>query len=208
MKKVFQVILILFLVLIFFSCNSIDKETHKNTITIEGDNLLYEGNCSTYINIDSVSLNDGKQVNLKVDINNDKDDESFTITRDTPNGIKILGFKGKYGCGLDDFKSVSAFDEYGELLNGYSIQLTCSDLDKDNIDEILVSVGDSLIDMETLVYRLSNEKETPFILAGSILGQDKIYFDAEEYSIYSPYGSQGLADIYKFESGIIHQEQY
>lgn len=73
-------------------------------------------------------------------------------------------------------------------------------LDQDGVDEILVSVGDHVIDLETLVYRLSNNKEEPYILAGRVGGQQKIYFDDKDNIIIAPYGTQGLFDSYEYKN--------
>lgn len=107
--------------------NKDDVIVNKNVFYIKGDNFLYEGPCSAYILLNSESLREGKLVSVDIDINNDTELETFLIRRDSPNGIDIIGVKGKYGFGFGDFDFISAFDEFGELKSGYTIQLTCYD---------------------------------------------------------------------------------
>ncbi|WP_027399296.1 hypothetical protein [Anaerovorax odorimutans] len=188
------------------SSNAVDKENktdskkEKNTIIIEGDNVLFQGECSAYTILDSTSIIEGKEASIICDIDNDGEDETFIIGRNHPNGISVSGMKGNYGINFAyDFEIDEAFDQYGlgEVKEGYYIQITCCDLDGDEVDEVIVSLGDLCINLETLVYRVSLEEETPFILVGRINGQQNIKFDKQEHSINVPYGSQGLFTEYK-----------
>ncbi len=218
MKKVYKIILYMFIIFVLSACTS-NKEVKnttgimekkeflnkKNSMVIKGDNFLLEGKCSAYITIDSKSLSDNKKMTLEIDNDNDGKLEYYALSKDTPNGIRILAVKNVYGINLNDFKYTSAFDDYGDIKSNYSIQLTCCDLNNDNIDEILVSVGDSLIDMETLVYRLSNKKDNPFLLVGRICGQEKMTFNTKDCAIYAPYGSRGPFEKYTYKNNKIIQ---
>lgn len=52
--------------------------------------------------------------------------------------------------------------------------------------------------MEALIYRVSLEEKTPFILVGRIEGQQNIEFNGTEHDLIVPYGSQGLFREYKY----------
>lgn len=45
-----------------------------------------------------------------------------------------------------------AFDEFGELQEGYRLQASVYDFDKDGTNELVVAVGDLLIDSEVWVF--------------------------------------------------------
>lgn len=176
--------------------------TSRNSMTINDDNVIFQGPCSAFILSDQASINEGKEASFSRDIDNDGVEEVFSIGRDHPNGIQILGVKGDLGVNfVNNFTLEGAFDEFGEPNEGYMVQITSCDLDDSGVDEIVVSIGDLLINMETLVYRVTDDKENPFVLIGSFTGQDRAIFDEDNLSIVVPYGSQGLYDEYKIMDG-------
>lgn len=128
---------------------------------------------------------------------------ALVVGRDHPNGTKILALFPGYGVHLplkfaDDF---GGFDEFGEINKGYYVQVAEHDFDNDGTPEIVVAVGDGLIDLTVNIVKyhapLSPEdagRDENWELAGSFTGQEKALIDGATISL--PYGSQGLYTEY------------
>lgn len=186
--------------------NSVAQQEQKETMRKD---LLFNTTTDEFIFIEANNLTiDGLNSTLESDLNNDGVKETFTIKLGTPNGMEILGVKGEYGINFllplnskIPFENVGAFDEYGEPRENYYFQLTTYDLDQDGVKEVIVSVGDKLIDEETAIFKSTDSEDVPFQLIGSIQGQGLMYMD--DNKIIVPFGSQGAAEIYLYDDDMI-----
>ncbi len=128
---------------------------------------------------------------------------TLIVGRDHPNGTRILAIFPGYGVPLplrfaDDFR---AFNEYGEINKGFYVQVAEHDFDNDGLPEIVVAVGDGLIDLTVNIVRyhapwLAEDagRVENWELVGSFTGQEKALIDGDTISL--PYGSQGLYTEY------------
>jgi len=179
--------------------------TSKRPIQLPEKPLLLQGADKETIALDGAAISRGESRTMDVDVMGDGIKEGFIIERGSPNGTRILGIIGQHGQLFEhEFLEYgpgkyNAFDEYGELRNGYYAQITCYDLDGDGIKEVLVSVGDKSVQMETLIYRPTNEdRHDPFRLVGRVFSGKYIYID-KDHAIVSPdeYGGISYKAIYK-----------
>ncbi|WP_260871439.1 hypothetical protein [Paenibacillus sp. Y412MC10] len=131
---------------------------------------------------------------------------------DHPNGTKaVMIFPSTpVGWQLDLSGETGVFDEYGELQEGYKIQAALHDFDQDGISELIVTAGDSIIDLSIWVYSFTTvgdlQKINPIKQELSITGQRYIEIDGDE--IIAPYGSQGLFEYYKYVDKVFMQPVY
>lgn len=131
---------------------------------------------------------------------------------DHPNGTKaVMIFPStSVGWQLDLSGDTGVFDEYGELQEGYKIQAALHDFDQDGINELIVTAGDSIIDLSIWVYSFTTvgdfQKINPIKQELSITGQRYIELDGDE--IIAPYGSQGLFNFYKYVDKVFMQPVY
>ena len=80
---------------------------------------------------------------VKFDFNKDGKEEVILLSRDHPNGVRILAERNNFTQNLiNDIPEGFFFDQYGELKSQYSIQVTIVDLDGDNRCEVIVSIGE------------------------------------------------------------------
>lgn len=87
------------------------------------------------------------------------------------------------------------FDEYGELNEEYYIQASCIDFNGDGKSELIISIGDKLLTLQSFIFKVRDAKEHSFKYIGKIDGQTYMYLD-ENNHIIAPFGSQGLFDEY------------
>ena len=120
------------------------------------------------------------------------------VRRATPNGTDVILVAGSAGFNLlNMYTSQSfAFDGDGGFNEGYSIQVSIYDLDNDGEDEILLAIGDNLVEMELLVFEIGGEG---LHYMDILHGQEYMSIDKNNV-ITVPYGSQGLFDKYKYTS--------
>jgi hypothetical protein len=94
----------------------------------------------------------------------------------------------------------------GELEENYFIQIATYDFDGDKNPEIIVAVGDGLVNLNVNVFKfiaplnqLNASKEENWKLIGNFQGQEQIIIENKKISV--PYGSQGLFDEYIYSNG-------
>lgn len=182
----------------------------KRPIQLSEKPLLLQGADKASIALDGAAIARGESRTMEIDMNADGTKETFLIERGNPNGTKLLGIIGNRGQHFEqDFLEYgpgkyNAFDEYGELRNGYYVQITCHDLDGDGVKEILASVGDKNIHMETLVYRLASGRagET-FELVGSVYSGKYVYID-DENALVSPMDEYGESYKTTYKDGVLY----
>ena len=181
-----------------FSCinkkTSDTKSQLETTTQKEYDNLFNIGSNHFII---SSSDDISKDKTLQVDLDLDGEKETILIGRNHPNGVRVLGIKGEYGIDLLYCELDNAFDEFGELNNGYYIQASYVDLDNDGKNEVLVSVGDKQMEMTTAIYKVRDAEEDSFKLIGVIEGQSKMRLEGTH--IIVPIGFQGLYEEYIYD---------
>lgn len=212
MKK-YNILLLLGLVMTV-SLSACNKASSKNPESGASDAKLSEGllinsSSSDSIIIDEESIYNGENVDMSVDLDGDGNKEYFVIQRDTPNGISMFGSSNDYGYNMTmDFNDeAEGFDSDGDLLAGYYMQILCYDLDGDGVKEVLTSVGDKSLNLQTVVHKYVKDSSTLFEVVGRIQGQEYQYIDPKSKEIIAPYGSQGLFDSYIYQNGsLIKQE--
>lgn len=171
------------------------------------DDILFDAHNDKFVFIEGKNMTvDGSNSRLELDIDNDNMNEVFEISLDTPNGTEINVYKNDIGVNLlnlfevEDIEYVNAFDDAGFPNESYYFQLSAYDLDGDGIMEVIASVGDLSLDLTSVVFKVSDSNDFPFVRVGCIWGQRSMYVD-EENHIISPYGSQGLFEEYIYEDG-------
>lgn len=199
------------------SQNQISKqpdENHKDIDTSEkvvlsNSNKEIDSNLLIQIeNNSQYAIWDGSKGNvdskIDVDINNDGKLETVVIGRDHPNGTRVVVSTGEIGYNLfanDGKYFEAAFDDSGELKEGYYIQTSFFDLDKDGQKEVLLAIGNKMIDLGVGIYKYNgNIKNNGFVQLGYIEGQSEIKV-LKDGEIHVPYGSQGLFSSYKVVGG-------
>ncbi len=182
----------------------VTQTSDPNSATVQGkqnkttQELLFETNAEDFIILDGKSISiDGKVKEMNVDLNGDGNLESFSIGRDHPNGVLILGVANETGQNFADDINLDYASNSDAINDDYFVQVTCLDFDNDNTKEIAVSIGNMLIEMQTLIYRYTNSTDQPFEYVGKIEGQEKMMVK-DNGNIIAPFGSQGLNEEYKY----------
>lgn len=128
---------------------------------------------------------------------------TLIIGKDSPNGTKFLALfsEGYVHLPLKFANDFGGFDEFGDINKDYYAQVAEHDFDNDGIPEIIVAIGDGLIDLAVNVIKYHaplspNDagRGENWELVGSFTGQEKAIIDGNK--IYLPYGSQGLYTEY------------
>lgn len=124
---------------------------------------------------------------------------TLVVGRDHPNGTKVLALFPGYGVHLplmfpDEF---GGFNDFGDINEGYYVQVAEHDFDNDGTPEILVAVGDGLVDLVVNVVKYHAPlspadagREENWELVGSFSGQEKAFINGD--TVLLPIGSQGL----------------
>lgn len=185
---------------------------NRSEVTVRNDILLdIHNNDFIFIQGKDMTI-DGNSSMMEVDIDNGGNNVLFKISLDTPNGTKIMVYKGDIGVNLldlfdvEDIEYVNAFDDTGDPKDNYYFQLSAYDLDSDGKKEVIVSVGNLLTELTFVVFKVSDSDDLSFERVGSIAGQSNMYLDKDNH-IISPYGSQGLFEEYIYEEGRLLSNQ-
>lgn len=128
-----------------------------------------------------------------------------------PNGIKLLVFSGKeaYNLGFE----IMGLNDIGELKENYYCQLASIDVTNDGIPDILLAVGDGLIDLHLNIWSFDKEKIVntvrgkyinPFRFIGHIEGQQNIRI-LPGGKIEVPVGSFGRFSTYSWDGSKFKQ---
>jgi len=133
------------------------------------------------------------------------DGEKFEILlgRDTPNGTKTQVFSTSMQQGWQlptelTVGNLGPFDEYGDLVEGFSLYVTEYDFTGDGVPEVVLAASDRMLETYVWVYNytFSEYDIAPLELAWSGEGQSDVWLEGDR--IVLPYGSQGLADEYMY----------
>ncbi len=174
-----------------------------NTITLYSQNLI-EGVSNQVI----WGKTSKKDVTLKLNYVSSVKPISITTGFGHPNGIKIvILFEGSNtAVNLGNIMSIENGFNDGELEENYFIQIATYDFDGDKNPEIIVAVGDGLVNLNVNVFKfiaplnqLNASKEENWKLIGNFQGQEQIIIENKKISV--PYGSQGLFDEYIYSNG-------
>ena len=125
------------------------------------------------------------------------DNVLFLLRRGSPNGTNLTAVYGDAGENLLGTipPAMRGFDEYGELEDGFSLQVAVRDLNGDKTPEVLVVTGDGAAILTAAVFIYTPRGSERFRCIGVIEGQNKLNVGANGL-ISVPYGSQGLFTEY------------
>ena len=109
---------------------------------------------------------------------------------------------------LDEIEN-GILDDFGDLadIDKFSIQVGTHDFNNDGLEELIITIGDSLTIGQVWVYSYHKVddilKTNPFHMEMTGSFQDKIWIDEDKIMI--PYGSQGLFEEYVWHGdGFLH----
>jgi hypothetical protein len=147
-------------------------------------------------------------ISLKLDYKCKIQPINLLVGYDNPNGTKFrISFKDiNVAVDLRYVISMkSGINEFGDCNEGYFVQVATYDFDNDKKPEIIIAVGDGLVDMSVNVikYHEPTNKDDAirtenWSVIAKFQGQDKIRI--EEQKIIVPIGSQGLYDEYTWQN--------
>lgn len=158
----------------------------KPFITLEGGG---ESACLTAKEIQS-----GKEASLEVPM---PDPVLFILRRGAPNGVNLTAIYGDTGENLLGTlpPALKGFDEYGELLDGFSLQFAVRDLNGDKKLEVLVATGDGASVLTAAVFVYTPRGDGRFRCAGVIEGRNTLHVDGRGV-ISVPHGVRGPVTEY------------
>jgi len=126
----------------------------------------------------------------------------ITVGRNHPNGTRVLAyFKGVAVELPMEFFSGSAFDDFGDIKDGFIIDIAQHDFDADGSPEIVAAVGNGLdqLQVDVLAYHPPQKyadrgRSQNWTVLGSLSGQSRV--EVEGNKLRLPVGSQGRFDEY------------
>lgn len=131
----------------------------------------------------------------------------FVVGRDTPNGTKTQVFSTSMEQGwqlptdLAD-GSTGPFDDYGDLIEGFSLYVKEYDFSSDGVPEVVLAASDGMLESYVWVYNynytFSEYDVSPLELVWYGEGQSDVWLEGDR--IILPYGSQGLYEEYVYEN--------
>lgn len=156
--------------------------------------------------------NSFENISLPLSYQSDVRPESLIVGRNTPNGTRFLAsFPGvAVNLPLEFSKNFEGFNRWGEINQGYYVQVAEHDFDSDGVPEIVVAVGNEMLDMALNVVKYHAPqspddagRQENWELIGSFLGQEKAYLQQD--TIELPFGTQGLFEEYTLKKGKFFQ---
>lgn len=132
---------------------------------------------------------------IQLDMTGDRKIETITLGLDHPNGVKVLAIKN--GIGVNLMNSITEgpfFDDYGDLLQGYSIQVTVLDIDQIKGKEIVISVGKSNKRIDSYLFYADN---SGFKYIGSLVSKGAIKLVGNELKLKTLNGQDETYAIYQ-----------
>lgn len=170
---------------------------HGQELILGADNSIIWGKEST------------SPVSLNLDFKSKIQPITMLVGYDNPNGTKFkISFKDlNVAVDLRYVISMkSGINEFGDCNEGYYVQVATYDFDNDKKPEIIIAVGNGLVDMSINVikYHEPTTKEDAirtenWSIIANFQGQEKIHI--QEQKIIVPIGSQGLYDEYSWLNG-------
>lgn len=178
-------------------------ENSKKLSELVSDNLLFDAPVSARYILSSVKeLSENKIV--KFDFSKDGKEEVILLSRDHPNGVRVLAERKNITQNLiNDIEEGYFFDSYGELKEPNSIQVTIVDINGDNRCEVIVSIGKPGVRVDSFVFVIQDTDKGSYHYIGSISGKDKMQLTSD-YRIHVE-GMSGSKNLYKLENTTIMQ---
>jgi hypothetical protein len=128
---------------------------------------------------------------------------------DHPNGVLIVVIFRNHNTAVNILYASSfefGFDDFGELEEDFHIEATTYDFEKDGNPEIIVAVGDGLVQLAVNVFKYHPPASTEdasrwenWSLLGNFTGQAKMILSDD--AIVLPFGSQGLFEEFSWFKG-------
>lgn len=142
---------------------------------------------------------------FKHDFNKDGVKETIVVHLGTPQPfLEIHGIhndKG-YPLAIDANDIENLVDEFG-INEGVHVQITSIDLDNDNRDELIITIGNKLIDTYSIIYKVRHSDSLPFVRIAVLYCPREQMLITNNKEIYCPIGFQGLGNRYKMHNGRI-----
>jgi hypothetical protein len=157
------------------------------------------------IPINETLIWNGEVQNQSLDIHFNDGLGELIVGLDNPNGIRIMVRQKDNAWYLDwTSKGESPIYEFGTPESErYAVQGTTYDFDHDGNDEIIISIGDGLVEGELWIFKynhnLVDSDTNPYQLLLTETFQEKVLIDDNKLMI--PIGSQGYVDMYTFIDG-------
>lgn len=151
-------------------------------------------------------LKSSKQLLFKTDFNKDGIKEEIRVRIGNQGILEIHGFQNNRGHNLNIPYSETEFsylDEFGGMKEDYHIQITSIDLDNDNKDELIITIGNKLIDTYSIIYKVRHSDSLPFVRIAVLYCPREQMLITNNKEIYCPIGFQGLGNWYKMHNGRI-----
>ena len=176
----------------------------SNNVNVNPDKWLFRSSNSNRCIISGSDINKGVTIDKNFNIKNPFISLiNVKVKRGSPNGTDIIFIPNnvQFGVNLTSHLikniAVDAFDVYDELKSNYYIQIDVIDLNNDNFDELVISIGNLSYELEifALLYIDDDNYKNTFLIMDSIEGQQFIEIDKNGI-ITVPYGSSGLFDEY------------
>ena len=169
---------------------------------------------SESVSLTAEEIRDGKEASIEADMEaatgaSGPESVMFLLRRGSPNGTNLTAIYGNAGENLLGTlpPAMRGFDEYGELEEGYSLQVAVRDLNGDKKPDVLVATGDGAAVLTVAVFVYTPRGNERFRRIGVIEGQNSLHVDANGV-ISVPYGSQGLFMEYGVTSdGVLVQKR-
>ncbi|MDD7317202.1 MAG: hypothetical protein SOZ80_03390 [Prevotella sp.] len=143
-------------------------------------------------------------VNVKYDFDNDGYDDTFIVGRDSPNGMRILwmGIRSDVGQNLinelpDDNNMIDCFDDFGELREGVSMQLSFSSHNNKKEKAALISIGRIGKSSHTYVFVYDGDNPSKVRLVDEFDSGEACYLNPRDNTFYV--SSNGRVSKHEFK---------
>lgn len=143
---------------------------------------------------------------FKHDFNKDGVKETIVVCLDTPVPfLEIYGIHNDkvYRLAISANDIENLVDEFGGINEGVHVQITSIDLDNDNRDELIITIGNKLIDTYSIIYKVRHSDSLPFVRIAVLYCPREQMLITNNKEIYCPIGFQGLGNWHKMHNGRI-----
>ena len=130
------------------------------------------------ITLTAEEISQGKEVSLEAAM---PEPVTFSLERGTPNGVAITAVYGDAAERLGGLlpPEMAGFGGYGELEEGFTLQLAIRDLNNDGKPEVLIATGDGTAILTAAIFIYTPEGNERFACTGMIEGQKALHVDAK-----------------------------
>lgn len=136
----------------------------------------------------------------------DGEEVEIVLGRDTPNGTKTQVFSTSMQQGWELSTELAdgnmgPFDEYGDLVEGFSLYVTEYDFAGDGVPEVVLAASDQMLETYVWVYNynytFSEYDVAPLELVWFGEGQSDVWLEGDR--VVLPYGGQGVVKEYVYD---------